>query len=33
MHEVEHELIVEGTRVALENIRERRKREGGGETG
>jgi phosphoribosylglycinamide formyltransferase len=34
MHEVEHELIVEGTRVALENIGERRKREeGGGETG
>jgi phosphoribosylglycinamide formyltransferase len=33
MREVEHGLIVEGTRVALENIRERRKREGGGETG
>jgi phosphoribosylglycinamide formyltransferase len=33
MREVEHVLIVEGARVALENIWERRNREGGGEIG
>jgi phosphoribosylglycinamide formyltransferase len=31
MHEVEHALIVEGTRIALDKVRERRKMEAGGD--
>jgi phosphoribosylglycinamide formyltransferase len=33
IHEVEHELIVEGTRMALEKVRERKREASGGGTG